>query len=150
MIFFFPFYFSGTFKKLSLVLLVASAALTYQAIQPPPPRICGSPNGPPIASTRIKLKDGRHLAYLESGVPKEQAKHKIIFIHGFDSCRYDAMQISSVLNCSPSLFLEKLLPALGAQCHLVHCLVIRPLSLLILRSQPSNVLRPFLNFSFRQ
>ncbi|XP_020110981.1 uncharacterized protein LOC109725978 [Ananas comosus] len=86
---------SGTFKKLSLVLLVASAALTYQAIQPPPPRICGSPNGPPIASTRIKLKDGRHLAYLESGVPKEQAKHKIIFIHGFDSCRYDAMQISS-------------------------------------------------------
>nr|CAD1822940.1 unnamed protein product [Ananas comosus var. bracteatus] len=129
---------SGTFKKLSLVLLVASAALTYQAIQPPPPRICGSPNGPPIASTRIKLKDGRHLAYLESGVPKEQAKHKIIFIHGFDSCRYDAMQISSVLNCSPSLFLEKLLPALGAQCHLVHCLAIRPLSLLILRSQPSN------------
>jgi hypothetical protein len=71
-------------------------ALLYSQLQPPPPKICGSPGGPPITGTRTRLKDGRYLAYLESGVPKEQAKYKIIFVHGFDSCRYDALPISPV------------------------------------------------------
>lgn len=84
----------GIFKKISAVLLVAVIALAYQAIKPPPSKICGSPNGPPVTSSRIKLKDGRHLAYTESGIPKEKAKHKIIFIHGFDSCKYDMFPLS--------------------------------------------------------
>ncbi|VVA90482.1 unnamed protein product [Arabis nemorensis] len=34
-------------------------------------------------SKRVKLRDGRFLAYVEEGVPKEEAKHKIIIVHGF-------------------------------------------------------------------
>lgn len=83
-------------RKLALALFVFLAALLYQQIQPPAPKICGSPGGPPVTGTRTKLKDGRHLAYLESGVPKEKAKYKIIYVHGFDSCRYDALPISPV------------------------------------------------------
>ncbi|CAN1844172.1 hypothetical protein LINPERHAP1_LOCUS37355 [Linum perenne] len=33
----------------------------------------------------MKLRDGRHLAYQENGVPKESAKFKIVFVHGFKS-----------------------------------------------------------------
>ncbi|XP_010912273.1 uncharacterized protein [Elaeis guineensis] len=84
----------GMLKKFSVVLLVGLIAWSYKTIQPPPPRICGSPNGPPVTSSRITLKDGRHLAYLESGVPKEKAKYKIVYVHGFDSCRYDVLPLS--------------------------------------------------------
>ncbi|PWA68253.1 alpha/Beta hydrolase fold protein [Artemisia annua] len=42
----------------------------------------------PITTPRIKLRDGRHLSYKEYGVPKESAKYKIIFVHGFDSVKY--------------------------------------------------------------
>ncbi|XP_072958637.1 uncharacterized protein [Typha angustifolia] len=85
----------GILRTVSVVLLVALVALSYQALQPPPSRICGSENGPPVTSTRIKLRDGRHLAYLESGVAKDKAKYKVIFVHGFDSCRYDVIPVSS-------------------------------------------------------
>ncbi|KAE9463354.1 hypothetical protein C3L33_04718, partial [Rhododendron williamsianum] len=69
---------------LSLSVLVVWA---YQKIQPPPPKICGSPNGPPVTSPRIKLSDGRYLAYREGGVPKENSKYKIILVHGFDNSK---------------------------------------------------------------
>ncbi|KAF8403274.1 hypothetical protein HHK36_011376 [Tetracentron sinense] len=82
---------SGMFKKISVILLVGFLAWAYKAIQPPPPKICGTPDGPPITAPRIKLRDGRHLAYKEHGVPKDMAKYKIIFVHGFDSCRHDAV-----------------------------------------------------------
>ncbi|RVW36988.1 hypothetical protein CK203_099634 [Vitis vinifera] len=36
-----------------------------EAARPPPPKICGSPGGPAITAHRIKLRDGRHLAYKE-------------------------------------------------------------------------------------
>lgn len=81
---------SGLFKKLLLVGLVGLLAWAYQATRPPPPKICGTPDGPPVTAPRVKLSDGRHLAYKESGVPKEQAKYKFIFVHGFDSCRLHA------------------------------------------------------------
>uniref|UniRef100_A0A453BXR6 Serine aminopeptidase S33 domain-containing protein n=1 Tax=Aegilops tauschii subsp. strangulata TaxID=200361 RepID=A0A453BXR6_AEGTS len=89
-------HFTGMAWKLSFALFVFLAALLYKQLQPPAPRIVGSPGGPPVTASRTKLKDGRHLAYLESGVPKEKAKYKIIFVHGFDSCRYDALQVSPV------------------------------------------------------
>nr|VDD08201.1 unnamed protein product [Brassica rapa] len=38
-------------------------------------------------SKRVKLSDGRFLAYRESGVPKEEAKYKIILVHGFGSSK---------------------------------------------------------------
>ncbi|XP_056690700.1 uncharacterized protein [Spinacia oleracea] len=58
---------------------------------PPPPRICGLPGGPPITSPRVKMSDGRYLAYKETGVPKENAKYKIIFVHGFGNSRHDVV-----------------------------------------------------------
>ncbi|KAE9465405.1 hypothetical protein C3L33_02686, partial [Rhododendron williamsianum] len=71
------------------VVLIGFLAWAFQAIVPPPPNICGTPNGPPITATRIKLRDGRHLAYAEHGVPKERAKYKFVFFHGFSSGRND-------------------------------------------------------------
>ncbi|XP_015898803.3 uncharacterized protein LOC107432222 isoform X1 [Ziziphus jujuba] len=81
---------SGIFKKALLVLFVGFCAWAYQAIQPPPPKICGSSGGPPVTAPRIKLRDGRYLAYKEHGVPKDTAKNKIVFIHPFDCCRHDS------------------------------------------------------------
>jgi hypothetical protein len=75
------------------ILLVA---LLYRQLQVSPARIPGTPGGPPVTSPRTQLKDGRHLAYYESGVPKDQAKYKIIFVHGFDSSRLDVLRVSPV------------------------------------------------------
>uniref|UniRef100_A0A5B7AK24 AB hydrolase-1 domain-containing protein n=1 Tax=Davidia involucrata TaxID=16924 RepID=A0A5B7AK24_DAVIN len=83
------------FKRILVVLLIGFLAWAYQSTQPPPPNICGSPGGPPITAPRIKLRDGRNLAYKEQGVPKEMAKYKIIFVHGFSSSRHDASMITS-------------------------------------------------------
>ncbi|KAJ4971690.1 hypothetical protein NE237_004789 [Protea cynaroides] len=83
-------------KKIALALLIVILGWAYQVIQfrSPPPRICGLPGGPPITARRIKLSDGRHLAYKEHGVPRENALYKIIFIHGFDCCRHDVIPFS--------------------------------------------------------
>ncbi|XP_065856105.1 uncharacterized protein [Euphorbia lathyris] len=80
---------SGIFTKALLVFIVGILAWGYQAIQPPPTKICGSPGGPSITGPRIKLRDGRYLAYKEHGVSKDVAKYKIVFLHGFCSSRHD-------------------------------------------------------------
>lgn len=77
-------------KRIALVLFIVLLSWAYQATRPPPPKICGSPGGPSITAPRIRLRDGRHLAYKEYGVPREEAKYKIIYSHGFSSCRHDA------------------------------------------------------------
>uniref|UniRef100_A0A803R0R1 AB hydrolase-1 domain-containing protein n=1 Tax=Cannabis sativa TaxID=3483 RepID=A0A803R0R1_CANSA len=76
-------------KKTLALLFVGILAWAYQAIQPPPPKICGTVEGPPVTAPRIKLSDGRHLAYKEQGMSKDSAKHKIVFVHAIDSCRHD-------------------------------------------------------------
>ncbi|OVA05999.1 hypothetical protein BVC80_1707g104 [Macleaya cordata] len=96
---------SGMFKTISVVLFMGFVAWAYQAIQPPPPKICGSPDGPSVTAPRIKLSDGRHLAYKEHGVPKDQAKYKIVYIHGFDSCRHDAIPLSQELTEELGIYL---------------------------------------------
>ncbi|KAJ8899583.1 hypothetical protein K2173_018557 [Erythroxylum novogranatense] len=83
-------FFSGISAKILLVFFVGNLAWAYQIIQPPPPRTCGSPGGPLVKSSRIKLRDGRHLAYKEHGVSKDTAKYKTVYIHGFDSSKHDA------------------------------------------------------------
>ncbi|KAL3642676.1 hypothetical protein CASFOL_013491 [Castilleja foliolosa] len=97
--------FSGILKKILLVGFVGLIAWAYQATKPPPPKTCGSTNGPPVTASRIQLKDGRYLAYVEHGVPKDMAKHKIVFVHGFDSCRHDVSALTS--NLSPDLVESK-------------------------------------------
>ncbi|KAI3458856.1 hypothetical protein Pfo_015519 [Paulownia fortunei] len=83
--------------KIIVVLLIGFLAWAYYAFCPPPPRICGSTGGPAIEGPRIKLRDGRHLAYKEHGVPKETAKYKIILLHGFGSCKHEASVTTSEL-----------------------------------------------------
>jgi pimeloyl-ACP methyl ester carboxylesterase len=86
---------SGMVKRLAAVsLLFLLAALIFEPIIPPPPKICGTTNGPAVTSARTKLKDGRHVAYVEYGVPRDKAKNKIIFVHGFGCCRYDVLKVS--------------------------------------------------------
>ncbi|XP_010271683.1 PREDICTED: uncharacterized protein LOC104607688 [Nelumbo nucifera] len=75
------------FKRIVVVLLAGLSAWLYQATVPPPPKICGTPGGPPVTSPRIRVSDGRHLAYRETGVPKQDAKYKIIIVHGFGVCK---------------------------------------------------------------
>uniref|UniRef100_A0A0C9QWR4 TSA: Wollemia nobilis Ref_Wollemi_Transcript_3398_1754 transcribed RNA sequence n=1 Tax=Wollemia nobilis TaxID=56998 RepID=A0A0C9QWR4_9CONI len=87
----------GILKKLFLVSFVGFLAWAYTAIQPPPPNVCGSPNGPPVTAPRVKLHDGRHLAYKESGVPRERAKYKIVLTHGFSGSRNDTFDASKEL-----------------------------------------------------
>lgn len=89
---------SGMFPKITVVLLMGILAWTYQAVvRPPPPKICGSPDGPSITAPRIKLRDGRHLAYKDHGAPKDTAKYKIIYVHGTGSSRHDAIAHSREL-----------------------------------------------------
>ncbi|GMN39412.1 hypothetical protein TIFTF001_008643 [Ficus carica] len=82
---------SGLLKKALVLFFVGFLAWAYKAIQPPPPKICGTPDGSPVTAPRIKLRDGRHLAYKEQGVSKDSAKHKIVHVHGFGSCRHDTI-----------------------------------------------------------
>ncbi|KAJ4817530.1 alpha/beta-Hydrolases superfamily protein [Rhynchospora pubera] len=97
---------SGMFKRLAAVpLLVLLTGLIFEPIKPQPPKICGTANGPPVTSNRTKLNDGRHVAYVEFGVPREKAKNKIIFIHGFDACRYDTLKVSQELLEELSIYL---------------------------------------------
>ena len=64
--------------------------------QPPPPRVCGTEGGPPVTATRLRLRDGRHLAYCETGVPKDKARFKVVFSHGFTGSREDTVRPSQV------------------------------------------------------
>ncbi|XP_011016466.1 PREDICTED: uncharacterized protein LOC105119964 [Populus euphratica] len=82
------------FAAIAVALAAGLLSWAYQTIKPPPPKICGSPGGPPVTSPRVKLSDGRHLAYREMGVPKEEAKHKIIVIHGFDDSKDLSLPVS--------------------------------------------------------
>ncbi|XP_057953680.1 uncharacterized protein LOC131147988 [Malania oleifera] len=79
------------------LLMVGISTWAYTAIKPPPPKRCGSPNGPPVTSPRIRLSDGRYLAYKEAGVPKDRAKYKVILTHGFDSSKDIYLPLSQEL-----------------------------------------------------
>jgi hypothetical protein len=75
--------------------------LCRAVLQPPAPRVCGTPGGPPVTAPRVRLSDGRHLAYEESGVPREQARYRVVFSHGFTGSRLDSLRASPV---SPVFF----------------------------------------------
>lgn len=75
----------------------------FQSLKPPAPKICGSPGGPPVTSPRVRLSDGRHLSYREMGVPKEEAKYRIIVIYGFDTGKDKILPVPQVGTCCVSL-----------------------------------------------
>ncbi|KAI3706771.1 hypothetical protein L6452_24727 [Arctium lappa] len=76
---------SGILMKILVVFFAGFCAWAYQAACPPPPNKLRSQD---ITSPRIKLRDGRHLSYIESGVPKQNAKSKLIYVHCFDCSKY--------------------------------------------------------------
>lgn len=83
--------------KYAIAATVGALGWAYLAlIKPPSPKVCGSPGGPPVISPRVKLSDGRHLAYRERGVPKETARYKIIIVHGFDNSKDLELPLSQV------------------------------------------------------
>ncbi|KAI3822461.1 hypothetical protein L1987_10051 [Smallanthus sonchifolius] len=79
---------SGMLKILIIVFVAKFSSSAYNATLPPPPKLCGSPDGPPITTPRVKLQDGRHVSYVELGVPKDVAKSKLIYVHCFDCSKY--------------------------------------------------------------
>ncbi|XP_021722065.1 uncharacterized protein LOC110689607 [Chenopodium quinoa] len=72
---------------IAAIFTLVVAGGIYQMVKPPPSKLCGSPNGPPVTSPRIKLSDGRYLAYKVRGAAKEIAKHKVFINHGFTSSK---------------------------------------------------------------
>ncbi|XP_044504593.1 uncharacterized protein LOC123224899 isoform X2 [Mangifera indica] len=71
-------------SKTLIVVLIGLLGMVYQATQLPPPN---SINDPPVTSPRIRLSDGRYLAYTERGVPKNQSNYRIVIVHGFGSSK---------------------------------------------------------------
>lgn len=84
--------------EIAVAIVVCLVGFVYASIKPPPPKICGSPGGPPVTSPRIRLKDGRHVAYLLRGVPLEKAKHKVVVCHGYRDVK-DMVFIYSQVTC---------------------------------------------------
>nr|VDC73418.1 unnamed protein product [Brassica rapa] len=64
----------------------------YKSIKPPPP--IPLPENVSEICSRIKLNDGRYLAYRELGFPKDKAKNKIIIIHGYGSSKLVDLKIT--------------------------------------------------------
>ncbi|KAJ4774506.1 alpha/beta-Hydrolases superfamily protein [Rhynchospora pubera] len=83
-------------RRLGMVSPLARSVSTWisRAVKPPPTKICASDGGPPVNANRVRLSDGRRLAYHESGVNKADAKYKIVFSHGFTGSRLDSLRAS--------------------------------------------------------
>lgn len=69
--------------------------------------LSSSSSSSPPSPNKIKLSDGRFLAYTERGVPKNLAKYKIIIVHGFGSSKEMKFLAPQVyINSSQLLFLS--------------------------------------------
>lgn len=81
-----------------LVLMAAAmvAGWSVNAARPPPPTPCGAEGGPPVTAARVRVRDGRFLAYAESGVRREAARFKVVYSHGFSGGRMDSPRASQV------------------------------------------------------
>lgn len=75
------------FRKI-LVSLMGCLGISNQPTQLARPEISESSSDDPlIISPRIRLSDGRFLAYEERGVPKSKSSYRIIIVHGFGSSK---------------------------------------------------------------
>lgn len=86
------------FKKM-VVLVMGCLGLAKQQTQtvPKPKTVESSTVDVEPNSLRIKLNDGRFLAYTERGVPKNKSNYRIIVVHGFASSKdmhFMASQVS--------------------------------------------------------
>ncbi|XP_056851907.1 uncharacterized protein LOC108860898 isoform X1 [Raphanus sativus] len=80
----------------TMLLLVIVVGLigyhVYKSIKPPPP--IPLPENVSEICPRVKLNDGRYLAYRELGFPKDKAKNKIIIVHGYGSSKLVDLKIT--------------------------------------------------------
>ncbi|MED6123111.1 hypothetical protein PIB30_046213 [Stylosanthes scabra] len=76
-------------SRAAILLLIGLLGMVYQATQLPPPNRNNHQSNSisPTTTPRIRLTDGRYLAYTEKGVPRDKARHKIIIVHGFGSSK---------------------------------------------------------------
>jgi hypothetical protein len=88
------------FVQLLAVFLLAVPGCANNFRKSPSTPLIGC--GPHITSPapRIKLRDGRHLAYREYGIPKEKAKYKIVVVHGYESSKDETFPASQVIRLS--------------------------------------------------
>ncbi|XP_059627562.1 uncharacterized protein LOC132270393 isoform X2 [Cornus florida] len=83
-------------RRVAILLMgcfgISGCQTTTRAL-PPPESISGSSSSdgdvedPLVDPPRIRLSDGRYLAYQERGVPKNKSNYKIIIVHGFGSSK---------------------------------------------------------------
>ncbi|XP_057806243.1 uncharacterized protein LOC131021167 [Salvia miltiorrhiza] len=77
------------FKKM-LVLMMGCLGMSKQPTLPAPPAATGESSSIDVqicGSKRIRLSDGRFLAYTERGVPKNKSNYRVIVVHGFGSSK---------------------------------------------------------------
>ncbi|KAF3439445.1 hypothetical protein FNV43_RR17723 [Rhamnella rubrinervis] len=76
-------------SRIGVVLIMGLLGMLYLATQLPPSQESSELDDQqlPAISTRIRLSDGRYLAYREKGVPRHESNHKIILVHGFGSSK---------------------------------------------------------------
>nr|AAM92287.1 hypothetical protein [Oryza sativa Japonica Group] len=73
----------------------SAASWLYRRAAAPARAYCGAERGPPpVTAARVRLRDGRHLAYHESGVAREAARVRVVFSHGFTGSRLDGLGAS--------------------------------------------------------
>lgn len=96
------------------VLIVSAVVYAYQRMRPPPPK-----TGPPVTSPRIRLSDGRHLAYRERGVLKENARYKVILVHGYDSSKDLYLPLSQVRTLHSILLYLCFIYVFFQQCYMI-------------------------------
>ncbi|GJP39254.1 hypothetical protein CLOM_g15943 [Closterium sp. NIES-68] len=70
----------------SIVALIISiwAVFIFRAIQAPPPIPLTDAD---VTSPRIRLSDGRHMAYHEMGAAADVAKYQVLVVHSWQTCR---------------------------------------------------------------
>lgn len=89
------------FKKV-MVLMMGCLGMSKQPTLPAPPAESSSNIDVQICdSKRIRLSDGRFLAYTERGVPKNKSKYRVIVVHGFASSKEMNFMASQVDTFSP-------------------------------------------------
>ncbi|CAA7405373.1 unnamed protein product [Spirodela intermedia] len=85
---------AGSTAALTLLSAMAVAVLLLPLRRPPPP----PPPPPSVVSPRVRLREGRRLAYREWGVlPMEKASHRVVVLHGFDDSKHFALPVSPEL-----------------------------------------------------
>ncbi|KAK3408199.1 hypothetical protein EUGRSUZ_J00487 [Eucalyptus grandis] len=85
---------------LLLGIFLVRMGMDSNTIQDPPTEASESTElveYPPVTCSRIKLRDGRVLAYTERGVPKNRSNYKIIIVHGFGSSKEMSFPVSREL-----------------------------------------------------